>query len=223
MGNEVWLSSLIFAEYDHLNVMKSLVQSGVKGLVGSYFRRICLQPPRHFRFCSKISRMNDLWARLAPRVSPAETRMAVHRWFETYQTTVKQPLDLRRSMILVVGLLFLVILCIMRHWFVTFKCFMSYWSSVLYEHHPRRSTKTLFSTRVRVRQNVEKSWIFRIQKDFPNLWSRILSWINAIVPAYLRWCDLLYESPAQTRLTVYRRFDIPNRGGLPWSWTREDP
>ena len=35
--------------------------------------------------------------------------------------------------------------------------------------------------------------------------------------------DLLYEFPAETRLTVYRRLDIPNRGELARAWTREDP
>ena len=34
--------------------------------------------------------------------------------------------------------------------------------------------------------------------------------------------DLLYEFPAETRLTVYRRLDIPNRGELASPWPRED-
>ena len=36
------------------------------------------------------------------------------------------------------------------------------------------------------------------------------------------WGDLLYEFPAETRLTVYRRLDIPNRGELASPWPRED-
>ena len=34
--------------------------------------------------------------------------------------------------------------------------------------------------------------------------------------------DLLYEFPAETWLTVYRRLDIPNRGELASPWTLED-
>ena len=33
--------------------------------------------------------------------------------------------------------------------------------------------------------------------------------------------DLLYEFPAETRLTVYRRLDILNRDELAWPGTRE--
>ena len=35
-------------------------------------------------------------------------------------------------------------------------------------------------------------------------------------------CDLLYEFPAETRLTVYRQLVIPKRGELASPWTRED-
>ena len=38
----------------------------------------------------------------------------------------------------------------------------------------------------------------------------------------LHLSDLLYEFPAETRLTVYRRLDIPNRGELASPWPRED-
>ena len=37
-----------------------------------------------------------------------------------------------------------------------------------------------------------------------------------------KWGDLLYEFPAETRLTVYRRLDIPNRGESAPPWIRED-
>ena len=61
----------------------------------------------------------------------------------------------------------------------------------------------------------QNSWIWKFMfEGFP---------MHEILRVNYKRVDLLYEFPAETRLTVYRRLDIPNRGELASSWTREDP
>ena len=61
---------------------------------------------------------------------------------------------------------------------------------------------------------VSNSWIWKL--IFEELT------MEEILRIDCEWGDLLYEFPAETRLTVYRRFDMPNRGELASPWPRED-
>ena len=53
-----------------------------------------------------------------------------------------------------------VIFYIMSYWFVTFRCFILYWSSIFCEYQLPSSTKPLLTTALPPRQNVEKMMKF---------------------------------------------------------------
>ena len=74
---------------------------------------------------------------------------------------------------------------------------------------------------------LKKWWNFRIFMKISNKNSWISKFIFEELPMeeisriIYKWGDLLYEFPAETRLTVYRRLDILNRIELAGPGTRE--
>ena len=120
----------------------------------------------------------------------------------------------RRFMIMVDIFMFLVKFHIRSYWFVTFRSFILYWSWILCEFQLPSSTKPRLTTSRCLRQNVEKWWNFRFLRKFGlktygfgNLYLMISPWRKFKRVDY-EWGDLLYEFPAETRLTVYRRLDM---------------
>ena len=120
-----------------------------------------------------------------------------------------------RFVIMIDIFMFLVTFYIMSYWFVTFRCFTLYWSLIFCEYQLPSSTKPLLKTGVfahrKSRKNDEifefswksgdkNSWILKF--IFEELLMKEISRIN------YKLSDLLYEFPAETRLTVYRRLDI---------------
>ena len=100
-------------------------------------------------------------------------------------------LDPRRFMIMVDIFMFLVIFYIMSDWFVTFRCFILYWSLIFGEYQPWCSTKPWLTTSVTLHQNVEKmmkcsnfhenfEWENEANNDFVDFrstkWMRKCSW-----------------------------------------------
>ena len=59
-------------------------------------------------------------------------------------------------------------------------------------------------------------------KNISCIWKSILEVIplKEVLRENCERGDLLYEFPAETRLTVYRRLDIPNRDELAPDWPR---
>ena len=80
--------------------------------------------------------------------------------------------------------------------------------------------KPLFSTPGRARQNVEK--IKKFSNFHENSHKKFWIWkfifeelpTKEISRVVYKRGDLLYEFPAETRLTVYRRLDITRRAGV---------
>ena len=69
----------------------------------------------------------------------------------------------RRFVIMVDFFMFLMIFYIMSYWFVTFRCYILYWSLTFCEYQLPSSTKPLLTTALPPRQNVEK--MMKISKN----------------------------------------------------------
>ena len=180
---------------------------------------------------SEISKILGKWqfhqggALLLYELSEREPGWRFTARFHTEPRWIGVTLVPRRFVIMVDIFMFLVILYIRSYWFVTFRSFISYWSLILCEYRLPCFIKPLFSTGLPPFQNVEKMMIFRIFMKIRNKNFWISEFLFEELPLKetlkmdYKWGDLLYEFPAETRLTVYRRLDIPNRGELAWIWT----
>ena len=125
----------------------------------------------------------------------------------------------RTSMNFVIAFVFLVNFYIMVTSFVLLTFKISYWSFIFCDFQLPSSVKRWLLTATFDFQNVEKWWKFRkFQKISGNsfsFWNSELSnfpWkkIDDEIPMLV----LLYEFPAETRLTVYRRLDMTRRVGV---------
>ena len=167
------------------------------------------------------------------RAFPAETWLTVYRRLDIEQKSsclesnteprwIGATLDPRRSVILVDIFMFLVIFYIMSYWFGTLEPFISYWSLISCEYQLWWSSKPRLTNQS---ASTQKCWkndeIFEFQRKFVSKTFEKLP-MKEISRKNYKWGDLLYEFPAKTRLTVYRRLDIPNRGELASPWPRED-
>ena len=121
---------------------------------------------------------------------PAETRLTVYRRLDIEQRSsclesnteprwIGLNLDPRRFVILVDIFMFLVIFHIRSYWFVTFRCFILYWSWIFCEFQLSSSIKALFWTGPSLFQNVEKMMKFsnfyeNLEIKTPELWNLCL-------------------------------------------------
>ena len=106
---------------------------------------------------------------------------------------------------------------------------ISYWSFILCEYELLSSIKPLLTTTVLVFQNVEN--LMKFSKIFEKsqkirLHQHMNFWMSSnedLIREVSKMLVLLYEFPAETRLTVYRRLDIPKHSQFAGPGTSEHP